>query len=92
MKKINKEILNIYYKYDKDFGLLNEPWAKKEDKELVNFEVAQIFGKYIEGLELVNNKFISEKLKEVTRNEIKEMELYFENDVIDLLKMEYGNS
>lgn len=37
-KIVTKEILDIHDKYDEDFGLLDEPWAKKriETKLITN--------------------------------------------------------
>lgn len=86
MKKIDKKILDIYYKYDEDLSLLNEPWAKKKDREVVSFEQAKILGMYVDKLEFLKIENISNNLRDKTCNELLVLEEYIEKDVIDILK------
>ncbi len=86
MKKVNKKILDVYYKYDEDLSLLNEPWAKKGDREIVSFEQAKILGMYIDKLEFLKVKNISCDLRNKTYAELLALEEHIEKDVIDILK------
>ncbi len=85
-KIVTKLVLDMYDKYDQDLSLLNEPWAKKKDVQLVSFEQATILGKYIDKLEFTNSAFISKDLKEKIIKEIEQLELFIEKDVIEEIK------
>ena len=87
MKKIvTKKILDIYFKYDEDLSLLHERWANKKDRDLVSNEQANILGKYIDKLEFLDVKALDKKLREETENEVKELEKYIEQSVIETLR------
>jgi hypothetical protein len=83
---VTKKILEIYDKYEGDFGLLDEPWAKKKDRELVSSEQAQILSNFIEKLEFLNLNNISSDLRGKTIVEIKKLELQIDQDVIDIIR------
>lgn len=85
-KLVTKKILDIYYKYDEDLSLLNEPWAKKKDRETVSFEQAKVLGMYIDKMEFLKIEGISSDLRKKTYIEMLELEDYIERDVIIILK------
>jgi hypothetical protein len=89
MKKINKRILDLYYKYDEDLSLLNEPWAKRRDREKVSFEQASVLGMYIDKLIFLKVKTLSSNLRDKTNAELLILEEQIEEDVIDALKRRY---
>lgn len=84
---VTKKILEIYDKYEYDFGLLDEPWAKKEDRDIVSSEQAQTLCNYIEKLEFINLNNISSDLRSKTIAEIEKLELNIDQEVIDIIKM-----
>ena len=84
---VTKKILEIYDKYACDFGLLDEPWAKKEDRDIVSSEQAQTLCNYIEKLEFINLNNISSDLRSKTIAEIEKLELNIDQEVIDIIKM-----
>jgi len=44
---ITKDVLDIYDKYEGDFGLLDERWASKKDREKVTMEQSSLFCEYL---------------------------------------------
>ena len=86
VKKVDKQILDLYYKYDEDLDLLNERGARKKDRESVSHEQAVTLGTFIEKLEFLKVKNLSSELRNRTINEIKELEQHIEPDVIKILK------
>lgn len=85
-KIVTKEILDIYDKYEGDFGLLDEPWASKKDRDKVSFEQSKVLSEYIDLLQFVNVKNISNEIKNKTKTRIEELECMIENEVINILK------
>ena len=85
-KLVTKKILDIYYKYDEDLSLLNEPWAKKKDREIVSFEQAKTLGVYIDKLEFLKVNSISHNLRNRIEAELLLLEENIEKDVISILK------
>lgn len=85
-KIVTKGILDIYDKYDGDFGLLDEPWAKRKDRDKVSHEQAQMLSSYIDKLEFLKIENISLKLRDETISEINELEQLIELEVISILR------
>ena len=83
---ITKKILDIYDKYEGDFGLLDEPWASKKDREIVSSFQSQLLSEYIEQLHFVKIENISNKMRTQTLERIRELEKYIDKDVIKILK------
>ena len=88
-QKITKEVLDVFFKYDEDLSLLNERWAKEEDRDKVSFEQSVILGRYIENLEFLKISNVSSKLRDNVYKELLELESHINQDVIDLLKKKY---
>lgn len=87
MKKIvTKKILNLYDKYEGDFGLLDEPWASKKDRQVVSFEQSQILSEYIDQSHFVNVENISKEMKNQTVKRISELEEFIDDEVIRIIK------
>ena len=85
-KKVNKELLDLYYKYDQEFGLLDEPWASKKDRELFDQYEPNVLEEYIDKLHFVKVENLHASLRDKTNNEIKELENFIDSKVIDILK------
>lgn len=85
-KIITKEILDIYDKYDGDFGLLDEPWASKKDRDKVSLEQSKLLSEYIDQLHFINVKNISSEIKIKTKRRIEELENVIDSEVVRLLK------
>jgi hypothetical protein len=83
---VTKKTLEIYDKYEGDFGLLYEPWANKKDRELVSSEQAQTLSSFIEKLEFLNLNNISSDLRIKTIEEIVKLELQIDKEVIDIIR------
>jgi hypothetical protein len=83
---VNKKTLEIYDKYEGDFGLLDEPWAKKADRELVSSNQAQILASYIEKLRCLSLNNNSSDMQARTIREIDELELQIDQEVIDIVR------
>ena len=83
---VTKKTLEIYDKYDGDFGLLDEPWAKKKDRKLVSPEQAQILSDFIEKLEFLDLDNISFDLRNKTIEEVRDLELQIDQEVVSIIR------
>ena len=78
---VTKEILDVYDKYDGDFGLLSEPWASKKDRNKVSLEQSMVLGEYIEKLNFIKISNLSTDLRNRVNERIIELEKLIEGDV-----------
>lgn len=85
-KKVDKELLDLYYEYDQEFGLLDEPWASKKDREFFNQYHPNVLEKYIDKLMFIKVENLHSSLRDKTNDEIKELENFIDKEVIDILK------
>ena len=83
---VTKNILDIYDKYDGDFGLLDEPWASKKDGDMVSSEQAMLLSEYSDTLNFLKVDGVSEKMRLKALEKITELERFIDNEVIDVLK------
>ena len=85
-KIVTIKTLEIFNRYDKDFSLLDEPWAKKKDKEAISSEEKRILSEYIDQLDFLKVKYLSEELRESTKMKIKRLEQFIEDEVVLILQ------
>lgn len=83
---IGKDVLEIYDKYDHDFGLLDERWASEKDRQKVTLQQTMLFSEYVDKLHLIKSETGSATLKESTLRRIEEIEKFMEPAVIETLK------
>jgi len=83
---VTKEILDIYDKYEGDFGLLDEPWASKKDRKKVSLEQSKLLCEYIDQLHGINVEKVSNEIKSQTIRRIKELENVIDSEVVRILK------
>jgi len=85
---VTREVLELYDKYEGDFGLLHERWADKRDREKVTREQCQLLGEYVEKLEFtrLDPVLFSAEMRESARKRIAELELVIDGEVIEILR------
>lgn len=83
---VTKIILDIHDKYDREFGLLDEPWASKKDRDMVSSEQAMLLSEYADTLNFLKVEGVSEKMRLKALDKITELEGFIDNEVIDILK------
>jgi hypothetical protein len=83
---IGQDVLEIYDKYDHDFGLLDERWASEEDRQRVTLQQTMLFSEYIETLQLLTCDAVSAALKESALKRIDEIEGVMDAVVIETLR------
>jgi hypothetical protein len=83
---IGREILDIYDKYDHDFGLLDERWASERDRQKVTLEQSMLFSEYVEKLQLIKHNAISLDMKENVLKRIAEIEKVMDDVVVEILR------
>lgn len=85
-KRISIDVLNLYYEYDKEFGLMDEPWGQKKDRESVTSDQIRIFEEYIDVIEFLKVENLHSDLRDKYNARAKNLEQYFEDEVLDILK------
>lgn len=83
---VGKEVLDIYDKYDQDFGLLDERWASEKDRQKVTSEQCRILSEYIENLQVVKIEAYSAQMKEHALMRIGEIEKIMDHEVSEILR------
>jgi hypothetical protein len=83
---ISRDVLEIYDKYDHDFGLLDERWASEEDRQRVTLQQTMLFSEYIEKQQLLKSDAVSAALKESAFKRINEIEGVMDAVVIETLR------
>lgn len=83
---IGKEVLEIYDKYDCDFGLLDERWASEQDRQKVTLQQTMLLSEYVEKLHLVKCATFSVSLKAHALKRIEEIEKLMEPEVVETLR------
>jgi len=84
---ITKEILEIYDKYDGDFGLLDERWASANDRQKVTREQSRLLSEYVDKLHLItlgNAALLQMKGNALKR--IAELEKVMDREVVEVLR------
>jgi hypothetical protein len=89
---ITKEVLDLYDKYDQDFGLLNERWADPKDRDKVTAGQMQILGEYVDKLHLLKLDTYSSQYMESAKERIVELEELIDCEVIAILKKRIGSA
>jgi hypothetical protein len=87
---VTKDILDVFDKYEGDFGLLDEPWASKRDREKVSVKQSMILGEYVDKLILLKVENISHKLRESTMARIIELERSIDAQVVTIVRGRMG--
>jgi len=85
---ITREVLDLYDKYEGDFGLLDERWADKRDREKVTSEQCFILGQYVDKLEFTRLEpgLYSVQMREAAAKRIGELEELIDYEVVEILR------
>lgn len=83
---INRSVLDLYDKYEGDFGLLDEPWASEEDRKKLTNEQMMLFSEYVEMLHFIRMDTVSNELKERALVRLDELERVVDPSVIKILR------
>lgn len=88
MKKIivSRDILEIYDKYDGDFGLLDERWASEENRQKVTWQQTLLLSEYVEKLSLTKVDTFSAQMKDSFLVRIAELEEVIDCEVIEIIR------
>jgi predicted alpha/beta hydrolase family esterase len=87
---ITKEVLDLYDKYDQDFGLLDERWADARDRHKVTAEQCPLLAEYVDKLHLIKLTTYSSEFTETALKRIAELEKMIDSEVIEILKRRIG--
>lgn len=83
---VTKEVLELYDKYDGDFGLLHERWALEEDRTRFSPEQRRTLTEYVDTLYQVNVQALSAQMREGVLKRIAELEGSIDDEVIAILR------
>lgn len=83
---VTREVLELYEKYHRDFGLLYERWADENDREKLTDEQMFIFGQFINSLGWLKVENISKELRISFEARIKELEKLINPEVAQIVK------
>lgn len=85
---VTKEVLDLYDKYEGDFGLLHERSADKADREKATNEQCFILGQYVDKLEFtqLEPRLYSAQMTEAAWKRIGELEELIDDEVIAILR------
>lgn len=83
---VTRDVLDIYEKYQCDFGLLDERWASKEDREKLTSEQKLIFGEFVDKLNWLKVENISKELRLSFEERIAELEKVIDPDVVKIIR------
>jgi hypothetical protein len=85
---VTKEVLDLYDKYEGDFGLLDERWADKRDREKVTREQCLVLGQYVDKLMFsqLEPGLYSVQMTEAAVKRIAELEELIDDEVIEILR------
>ena len=83
---IGQDVLEVYDKYDHDFGLLDERWASEKDRQRVTLQQTMLFSEYIEKLHVLKRDAVPPSLKEGALKRIEEIEGVMAPAVIETLR------
>ena len=87
---VTKKILEVFDKYEGDFGLLDEPWASKKDREKVSLKQSMVLGEYVDKLNLMKVENISDELRESTGARVIELEKSIDAEVVTIVRGRIG--
>ena len=83
---VTKELLDLRDQYDGDLGLLDEPWAAKEDRQQFSPEQIGTLGEYLQQMGLRKVDRLSPELRLQVDRRIAELELLIEPEALALLR------
>lgn len=83
---VTSEVLDIYDKYDGDFGLLDERWAPGKDRQKVTLEQTMLFSEFVDKLYLIKLDNISIQMREHALKRIAEIEQVMDPEVAETLR------
>lgn len=83
---VGREVLDIYDKYDQDFGLLDERWASEKDRQKVTDEQCRLLSEYVEKLQVIKLDAYSDQMKEAAVTRIGEIERVMDREVVAILR------
>lgn len=83
---VTKEVLEIYDKYDQDFGLLHERWASEEDRQKVTPEQCHLLSDYVDKLYLIKLDAPSVEIKAKATKRLAEIEKVMDPEVVQTLR------
>lgn len=88
--KVGINALELFDKYEGDFGLLDERWASKKDRESISNFQMKVISEYVELL--LDNKLsnLSDQYREGLLSKITILEEKIEGEVINILRKRYG--
>lgn len=83
---LTREVLELFDKYHGDFGLMEERWACKEDRQRLTLEQTMLFSEYIYNLEWLKTDppYVQMKADALRRNS--EIEKVMDPEVIEILR------
>lgn len=86
--RITREVLALYDDYDGDFGLLDECWARKKDRQRATPEQMQLFSEYVDKLRFIrlNPDLFHPQLMADAFKRIAELETIIDREVIEILR------
>lgn len=82
---VNKALLGMYDKYDGDLGVLDERWARREDREAFSGEQIRTLGEYIDKLHMGKTNLAPE-FKNRVEARIRELEERVDPEVVSILR------
>ena len=85
MYKVTKEVLELWDMYDQDCGLLDERWAKEEDRTKFTKEVLTALSSYWNLLHEIRVSAYSDELRAKTQARLDEVESLIEPYVREVL-------
>lgn len=88
---VTRDVLDIYDKYDSDFGLLDERWARQKDRDKLTSEQMLLFGEYVDKLVFLQVERLSPKLREATEKRVLELEEVIDKEVAEIIKQRVIN-
>jgi hypothetical protein len=86
-KIITRDILEIFDKYDGDFGMLYERGVPKKDLQKVPMNISILFGQYMDDLYSLRLPMLTIELKEKTLRRIAEIEEVMDPEVARILRV-----
>ena len=83
---VTKDILDVYDKYEGDFDLLHEPWAREENRMKVSLQQARVLSEYIDNLNLLKVDTLSSILRKSLETGTNDLEKSIDVGVVKLIK------
>ena len=89
---VSKALLELLDKYDGDFGLLDERWASKEDRNAFSPVQIRTLSAYIDQIKFSKVDCLSPELRIRADNQIRELAEKIDPEVITILKQRHLSS